>query len=262
MEFLFGLRMLAEQIPGPGEGNGGGLVPGQQEGQDFVAQLAVGHAAAIFVAGRHEHGEQVARVLSAGPALKNDAVHDFVELAHRPLDPDHGRHRDVAHDGRQNHAAAGSVAHQNVQRSRHPFRVCFHFDSEKDLGDDAHGELHHFLMDVAGFALLPAGQHFFGEGGHRIAVRRHALAMEGGLAQAALPQPSRAFVGQQALAQEPAAVLDDFVLGEILRLRDQDLLDEAGMIEEINIHPGRTVVKDVAKFAGPAGVDGQRIGIE
>ena len=151
---------------------------------------------------------------------------------------------------------------RDVQRCRHPFRVCFHFHPEKDLGDDAHGELHHFLMDVADFAVLPGGQHFFGEGGHRIAVRRHALAMEGGLAQAALPQPSRAFVGQQALAQEPAAVLDDFIFGEILRLRDQDRLDEAGMIEEIDIHPGGAVVKDVAKFAGPAGVDRQRIGIE
>ena len=192
----------------------------------------------------------------------NDAVHNFVELAHCALDPDHGRHRDVAHDGRQNHAASGSVAHQGVERGSHAFRVCFDFHAEKHLGHDAHGELHHFLVDVADLAVLPCGQHFFGEGGHGVAVRRHAFAMEGGLAQAALPQPSRAFVGQQALAQKPAAVLDHFVFGEILRLRDQDRLDEAGMVQEINIHPGGAVIKDVAKFAGPAGVDRQRIGIE
>ena len=65
-EFPFDFWMLAQQVPGPGQGNRSGLVPGQQESQDFVMQLAVGHAAAIFVASRHEHGKQVAGVHSAG----------------------------------------------------------------------------------------------------------------------------------------------------------------------------------------------------
>ena len=117
-------------------------------------------------------------------------------------------------------------------------------------------------MDVADLAVLPCGQHFFGVGGHGVPVRRHPFAMEGGLGQAPLPQPSRAFAGQQAFAQKPAAVLDHFILGEILRLRDQDRLDQAGMVQEVHVHPAGAVVKDVAEFAGPAGIDGQRIGTE
>ena len=88
------------------------------------------------------------------------------------------------------------------------------------------------------------------------------LAMERGLAQPPLPQPSRAFVGQQAFAQKPAAVLDHFVFGKILRLRHQHRLDQVGMVQEIHIHPAGAVIKDVAEFARPAGVDRQRIGIE
>ena len=90
-KFLFNFGMLAEQVPRPGKRNRRGLVPGQQESQDFVTQLAVGHAAAIFVAGRHQHGEQVAGVLSAGATVTNDAVHNFIELADRTLHPNHRR---------------------------------------------------------------------------------------------------------------------------------------------------------------------------
>ena len=34
------------------------------------------------------------------------------------------------------------------------------------------------------------------------------------------------------------------------------------MIQEVHIDPAGAVVKDVAEFAGPARIDGQRIGIE
>ena len=139
---------------------------GQQERQDFVAQLAVGHAAAVFVAGGHQHGEQVAGVLSAGAALANDAVHNFVEFADCSLHPNHGRDRHMAHDGRQNHAASGSVAHQGIERGRDALCVGFYLHPEEHFGHDPHSELHHFLMDVADIAVLPRCQHFFGESGH------------------------------------------------------------------------------------------------
>ena len=58
---LFGI--LGQQEPGPGQGVGGGFVAGEEEGHDFVAELAVGHAGLIdFVAGGDELGEQVAAV--------------------------------------------------------------------------------------------------------------------------------------------------------------------------------------------------------
>ena len=34
------------------------------------------------------------------------------------------------------------------------------------------------------------------------------------------------------------------------------------MVQEIHIHPGGAIVKDVAEFARPAGIDRQRIGTE
>ena len=41
------LRVLREQIPGPGERVGSGLMPGEKEGHGFVTYLFVGHGLAI-----------------------------------------------------------------------------------------------------------------------------------------------------------------------------------------------------------------------
>ena len=73
--------MLREEIPSPDQRVGGGFVAGEEEGHDFVAELAVGHAGLIdFVAGGDELGKKVAMVAAFGAALADDAVNDGIEL--------------------------------------------------------------------------------------------------------------------------------------------------------------------------------------
>src|SRR6266567_931525 len=49
----FGTRILAEKMPRPGKRQRRGFVAGQNKSQNFIPQLFVAHASAVFVAGLH-----------------------------------------------------------------------------------------------------------------------------------------------------------------------------------------------------------------
>ncbi len=68
-------------MPGPGEGVGGGLVAGQKDGQNLVAELPVAHAlAGLLVAGFEQHREKVAGIFSAaGFAFSAASLDDVVD---------------------------------------------------------------------------------------------------------------------------------------------------------------------------------------
>ena len=72
VEAGFGFGILAEAVPGPGQGVGNGFVAGEEDGEDFVADLLVVHAFGsadgvfVFVAGGEKHGEEVAAVAVVG----------------------------------------------------------------------------------------------------------------------------------------------------------------------------------------------------
>src|ERR1700730_7161517 len=90
--------MLGEEIPGPGEGVGYGLVPGQEDGEDFVADLFVGHTLQRgtrylvrgtrlfrFVGAGEEHGEEVSFIwlsrICCDAVLGDEVVDDVVEAS-------------------------------------------------------------------------------------------------------------------------------------------------------------------------------------
>ncbi len=58
------------------------------------------------------------------------------------------------------------------------------------------------------------------------------FAVESRLNDAALPQPRRAFVSQQALAKNPAGVAHHMVFQEVLILGHQWLIKEAGLFRK------------------------------
>ncbi len=69
VEFGFYFGVLGEEVPGPGKGVGYCLVSGQEDGEDFVADLGVGHALGQLACGGfgfsglvgagEKHGEEV-----------------------------------------------------------------------------------------------------------------------------------------------------------------------------------------------------------
>ena len=102
VELLLGFGVGGEEIEGEGEGVGGGLVAGEEDGDALVVDLLVGHlicrglgvSGGVFeVGGGEEHGEEVAAVGGAGwlgAALGDHAVDEGVEVELAALEPAHG----------------------------------------------------------------------------------------------------------------------------------------------------------------------------
>lgn len=77
----------------------------------------------------------------------------------------------------------------------------FDVGAEEGAADDGEGESHHFAIDVNDGAIGVARAGANCEGRHVGGVADEAIAVEGGLDQAALAKVGGAFVGQQALAE-------------------------------------------------------------
>ena len=94
MEFGFDFGVLRQEVPGPGEGVGYGLVTGEEYGENFVADLTVGHVFGLFSGGGlgfggfvgagKEHREEIAFVgFSGGCGISvfgDETVDDGVEV--------------------------------------------------------------------------------------------------------------------------------------------------------------------------------------
>ena len=180
----------------------------------------------------------------------NDLVHGVIELSDSTAELDHRWGRQMAKQRRNQHANAGAIAHEDVHGGRN-FADLLSLYIEERTHYDAQCELHHFLMDVARFAVAPCSEQSFRVVGHDFRVGSNSLAMKSGLGQTALPQPGLAFVGEESVAKEPATLADDPIFQEILIITDQHRLDQVRMIKEVNVEPSGTIIENVTVLAGP-----------
>jgi hypothetical protein len=58
--------MVQQQVEGPGQRRRRRLVPGEQQGHQFVAHLVVGHGPAVVAAREQQLGQDVAALLEIG----------------------------------------------------------------------------------------------------------------------------------------------------------------------------------------------------
>src|SRR5258708_18069419 len=66
---------------------------GQEKGHEFVAELLVGHLAAVLRLRLQQHRQEIPRIPVAFAARANDAVNNRIQPAQRPVkDPIPGRH--------------------------------------------------------------------------------------------------------------------------------------------------------------------------
>ena len=73
--------IVEQQIEGPGQSGGGGLVAGQKQRHELVADLAVAEALAVLVLGQQERGEDVVAIgqVRLGPPPGDLGVEDLVD---------------------------------------------------------------------------------------------------------------------------------------------------------------------------------------
>ena len=100
-------RVVQHQVEGPGQPGGRRLVPGQQQGEQLVADLAVGERHAVLVAGQQQPGEHVVALLEVGrgAAAGDLGVDDLVDGALARLELPGG-------------AALAAPAHHRVEQQR------------------------------------------------------------------------------------------------------------------------------------------------
>ena len=127
-------RVLRQEIEGPRERHGGGLVSSQQDRHRLVAQLPVAHRAraAFVVARQEEHAEQIAAVPSVFPVLGDEPIDDLVKLAPGPGEAQGRRDGHVQEQPPERHArrlhfkpAPDRNRHSQLrrrQRRQHPLR--------------------------------------------------------------------------------------------------------------------------------------------
>ena len=100
---------------------------------------------------------------------------------------------------------------------------------EEAPGDDQHGEVHHLIVQVKGLPVGPGGKGAVGVIGHDAGVGFDALAVKGGLDQAALALVELVLARQQPLAHNGLERLqaEALVVGAVVI--DQDVLDVVGV---------------------------------
>src|SRR5581483_5941638 len=108
-----------------------------------------------------------------------------------------------------------------------------------------------FLMNVDHGAILPSRNGLLGILGHDAGVTRDSFPMKRRLRQAALLLPRLAFIGEQAISEQPAAIPNNPVLHKILVMPNQDEIDQIRIIEKVDMDPSGAIVKEVAELFGP-----------
>ena len=98
---------------------------------------------------------------------------------------------------------------------------------------------------------LPAAHDLLCIGADDLAIRRNALAMEGGRGHAPLPHVQRLLAGEQSVAQQHARALHGEHAAVIPLVHDHDLLNQGWMIELVDV---AVDVLEVDKVAVPLSV--------
>ena len=165
---------------------------------------------------------------------------------------------DAAHEGqREAHDLRGEgkkgerqEAHEGVDGGGDVARFGFDVGVEEAFADDAQREQQHVVVHVAGVAGVPGARHLERVVADDGAVGGDAVAMEGGLGEAALAQVQRLFAGEQTVAEHEAGALHDDAAVMTRGVADEHLLDQRGMVELEDMAAGGAEVNEIAVEAG------------
>ena len=225
---------MQDEVKGPGQPGGRRLMPGEQQREQLVADLAIGEGGAVLIAGQEQAGEDVValREVRVGAAAGDLGVDDLVDGALALLEPlRRGALSPPAHHGVEHQHAAGARQrlHHRPQPARELVLVGAWGVTEDRAQDDPQGERLHGLEQRERRADGPAVDLGVGAGAHRVDVGEHPLAVKGGQQQPAVAQ----MLG--AVEQQHRALADD---------RAQQRVGLAGMqpvaraLEELLDRPG------------------------
>jgi hypothetical protein len=261
---LLHFGMICEQPQGETKGIGGRLVSGEQQGETFIAHLAVGHLPGVFfrIDGIDEHGEQIAAVAWIGAPALDHAVDHGGELGLAAADAAYEWKRKAKDLIGKRQERERKEAHECVDSRRDPFHLAFHGSVEEALAYDAQGEQQHVGMDVSGAPVIPLPRHREREASNDLSIASDAIAVKGGLREPPLPHVEWFLAGEHAISQDEARTLHHDATVVFRRIPDQHLVDEIRMVALKYIAPSRTKMNEIAKASRIADHEGGRVSAE
>ena len=242
---LVGVGVLRQQPPRPGQGVRRRLVPGEEQRDRLVPDLAVVHPPSALV-GRQQQRQEVVAVGRGALALDHP-VDDLVEHGDRSSEPSRRRDREPRRDGEPRRELAVELrehlVHRGADRLDIPVRQ---IRAEQRSRDDREREPRHRLVHVDGNAGREVVRRTIRLGDDRGGVAVDPLVMEDRLDQPALPPMVVALAREESVAEHASRVPERRALAEVAIAGAQDVPHEVGMVHEREPDAGHRDPHDVA----------------
>ena len=177
----------------------------EKDRHHLVAQLAVAHAlAGVLVTRGHQHGEEVACILTGTPPCRDHLVHDAVEGGERSTQPAVGRCGDPLRDVDDTSDRSVGGAQRHRQGLADPVDLAADVGAQQRFSHDPEGELRHLRREIHDgvVARIPPLGQGLGRGGDRVRKPRDPVTVEGWLGDASLSEPRVSLVRQEAVRQK------------------------------------------------------------
>jgi hypothetical protein len=240
-------------------------VAGEEDGHGLVAQLLVGHPAAValLVLRLEEHGEEVTAVFAARTSLLDDAVDDAVEARARLREATVRGEGQAAQEFGERHHEAPERGHRSRQRVAHLLGLRLRLRAEERAADDGERQVRHLPRHVERAPVPPAlPPKFQSVIDHQRGVGVDTLLVKGGLRQATLAAVERRLARQKPFAEQALRTLKPAPLHEARVARDEHVLNVVGVVEQVEVlrHPAE--VDHVAVLARHARQEPERVARE
>ncbi len=251
--------MAGDEPKQKGEGVGGGFVAGEQQGEGFVADLAVVHRAG-FVRGFEHHAEEIVAGDSGGAALADHGEDHAIEGGEGAAHGGDGADGQALKQAGSGQEREGQIVVEDGHGVDDGLDGGVDVGAEQAAADDAEGELDHGGVELDGPARAPGGGGLAGECDDLGSVAGDAVAVEGGGDEAALTKVEGFLAGEEAVAEDAAGALEDDAAAVVRGVADEDVGDGVGVVElELAVAARGEEAADIAVDAGVFAVEGRRV---
>ena len=251
--------MAGRQPECEGQGVGGGLMPGQEHGEGFIADLSFGKAT-LFIGGFKQHAEKVVAGGTGGAASADDAVDDFIEGGEGTAHAGDGADGQALQEAGTRKKSEWQIFVEGLHGVDEGLDTVVDVAAEQAMADDAQGETYHFCVQVdgpGGLLMVPCVGKLGGECDDSLAIAGDAGAVKSRLRETAMTEVEGVLAGKEAFTEDAAGTAQDDPTEVVRGVSNEDVGDVVGVIElELAKAIGSAEADHVTEASGVRAVEG------
>jgi len=233
LDLLILLRMLAEQIPGPGEGSGGGFMPCHKEGQALGHHLLIAHGLVIFVSGLQQDGEKIIALCRVVAPLINEALNAVAQNLHSFVSTTIAWRRPTIWQRPERRDTMREIRHGDGHGRAKFIGFGKDIGVKERFADDAHGEIGHVLIDVNNCTIGPGLLHMFAVIAHDLGISGNMAWLERRGHELTLVTVEITFATGNAIPDDGTTErMDGSAFVEVIGMFDQNAVDVLWFVEQ------------------------------